>query len=69
MSDALMNELIAAINAAIADGRGELHPKNLRRRLWAASLVLGRGDDDNFGDECHRQLRDKLRAIGQKTRA
>jgi hypothetical protein len=68
MSDALIIELIAAIKAAIADGRGELHPKNLRRRLWAASLVVGRGDDDNFGDECHRQLRDRLRAIGERTK-
>ena len=65
MSDALMAELIAAIKAAIADGKGELHPHHLRRRLF----VLGRGDDDNFGDECHRMLRDRLRAIGQKTRA
>jgi hypothetical protein len=39
MSDELIIELIAAIKAAIADGRGELHPKNLRRRLWAASIV------------------------------
>ena len=33
MSDELIIELIAAIKAAIADGRGELTPKNLRRRL------------------------------------
>ena len=69
MSDELILELIAAIKAAIADSRGELTPKNLRRRLWAASIVAARGNDDNVGDECHKQLRDKLRAIGEKTRA
>jgi len=69
MSDELIIELIAAIKAAIADGGGELHPKNLRRRLWAASIVAARGNDDNVGDECHKQLRDRLRAIGEKTRA
>ena len=53
MSDELIIELIAAIKAAIADGRGELTPKNLRRRLWAASIVAARGNDDNVGDECH----------------
>ena len=69
MSDELIEELIAAINAAIADGRGELTPKNLRRRLWAASIVAARGNDDNFGDETHKQLRDRLRAISEKTRS
>ena len=68
MSDALIAELITAIKAAIADGKGELHPHHLRRRLWVARIVLGRGDDDNFGDECHRMLRDRLRAIGERTR-
>ena len=42
MSDALIAELIAAIKAAIADGKGELHPHHLRRRLWVARIVLGR---------------------------
>ncbi len=67
MSDALIAELIAAIKAAIADGKGELHPHHLRRRLGSAHRS-GRGDDDNFGDECHRMLRDRLRAIGERTR-
>lgn len=68
MSDALRAELITAIKAAIADGKGELHPYHLRRRLWVARIVLGRGDDDNFGDECHWILRDRLRAIAETTK-
>jgi hypothetical protein len=68
MSDELVDELIAAIKAAVADGGGELTPKNLRRRLWAASIFAARGNDDNSGDETHKQLRDRLRAIGEKTR-
>jgi len=37
MSDELVDELIAAIKAAVADGGGELTPKNLRSRLWAST--------------------------------
>jgi hypothetical protein len=67
MSDELIDDLIAAINAAIADGKGQLNPNNLRRRLWVASIVAARGNDDHTGDETHRQLRDRLRAIRQQT--
>jgi hypothetical protein len=46
MDDELIADLIAAIEAARADGGGQLLVANVKARLHAARIFVGRVEDD-----------------------